>query len=67
MTESYRRLVITRAGGACEYCRLLEAASGVTFIRTRRFSITRRRHRDERLPSWRNSAGANTSFAASHT
>lgn len=26
-----RRLVAARAGGACEYCRLLEAASGVTF------------------------------------
>jgi hypothetical protein len=29
--ETYRRLVVTRAGGACEYCRLLEAATGVTF------------------------------------
>jgi hypothetical protein len=29
--ESYRQLVVARAGGACEYCRLLEAASGVTF------------------------------------
>lgn len=29
--ESYRRLVVARAGGACEYCRLLEAATGVTF------------------------------------
>ena len=29
--ESYRSLVVARAGGACEYCRLLEAATGVTF------------------------------------
>jgi hypothetical protein len=29
--EAYRRLVVARAGGACEYCRLLEDASGVTF------------------------------------
>jgi hypothetical protein len=29
--ESYRRLVVARAGGACEYCRLLQDASGVTF------------------------------------
>ena len=29
--ETYRRLVAARAGGACEYCRLLEAATGVTF------------------------------------
>ncbi len=29
--ESYRQLVVARAGGACEYCRLLEAATGVTF------------------------------------
>lgn len=29
--DSYRQLVVARAGGACEYCRLLEAASGVTF------------------------------------
>lgn len=29
--ESYRPLVVARAGGACEYCRLLEAATGVTF------------------------------------
>ena len=29
--EAYRQLVMARAGGACEYCRLLEAASGVTF------------------------------------
>jgi hypothetical protein len=29
--EAYRQLVVARAGGACEYCRLLEAASGVTF------------------------------------
>jgi hypothetical protein len=30
-TESYRPLVAARAGGACEYCRLSEAATGVTF------------------------------------
>lgn len=29
--EAFRELVVARAGGACEYCRLLEAASGVTF------------------------------------
>ena len=29
--EAYRQLVEARAGGACEYCRLLEAATGVTF------------------------------------
>jgi hypothetical protein len=29
--EAYRRLVVTRASGACEYCRLLQDASGVTF------------------------------------
>jgi hypothetical protein len=29
--EPYRRLVVARAGGACEYCRLLQDASGVTF------------------------------------
>lgn len=29
--EAYRQLVVARAGGACEYCRLLEAATGVTF------------------------------------
>ena len=29
--ESYRPIVAARAGGACEYCRLLEAATGVTF------------------------------------
>jgi hypothetical protein len=29
--EAYRELVVARAGGACEYCRLLEAATGVTF------------------------------------
>jgi hypothetical protein len=27
----YRELVEARAGGACEYCRLLQAPSGVTF------------------------------------
>ncbi len=29
--ETYRRLVVARAGGACEYCRLLELGTGVTF------------------------------------
>ena len=29
--ESYRDLIEARAGGACEYCRLLQAATGVTF------------------------------------
>jgi hypothetical protein len=29
--EAYRQLVEARAGGACEYCRLLQAATGVTF------------------------------------
>ena len=29
--EAYRQLVVARAGGTCEYCRLLEAATGVTF------------------------------------
>ncbi len=29
--EAYRQLVEARAGGACEYCRLLQAAAGVTF------------------------------------
>ena len=29
--EAYRQLVVARAGGACEYCRLLELATGVTF------------------------------------
>jgi len=29
--ETFRQLVVARAGGSCEYCRLLEAASGVTF------------------------------------
>ena len=29
--EAYRHLVEARAGGACEYCRLLQAATGVTF------------------------------------
>ncbi|MCE9552863.1 MAG: HNH endonuclease [Planctomycetes bacterium] len=30
-SEAYRQLVVARAGGACEYCRLIEAATGVTF------------------------------------
>ena len=29
--EGYRPLVEARAGGACEYCRLIQAATGVTF------------------------------------
>lgn len=29
--EAYRQLVAARAGGACEYCRLLQAAAGMTF------------------------------------
>src|SRR5262245_6947121 len=29
--EALRQLVEARAGGACEYCRLLQAATGVTF------------------------------------
>ena len=29
--EAYRQLVAARAGGVCEYCRLLQAATGVTF------------------------------------
>jgi len=29
--EGFRQLVVARAGGACEYCRLLEAPTGVTF------------------------------------
>jgi hypothetical protein len=29
--DAFRDLVVARAGGACEYCRLLQAASGVTF------------------------------------
>jgi hypothetical protein len=28
--EAYRELVEARAGGACEYCRLLQAGTGVT-------------------------------------
>lgn len=30
-SEARRELVEARAGGACEYCRLLQAATGVTF------------------------------------
>jgi hypothetical protein len=30
-TEAYRQLVVARAGGVCEYCRLVEAATGVVF------------------------------------
>ena len=29
--EAYRELVVVRAGGSCEYCRLLQDACGVTF------------------------------------
>lgn len=29
--SAYREFVVARAGGACEYCRLLQDASGVTF------------------------------------
>src|SRR5438093_9813476 len=29
--ESFRSLVVARAGGACEYCRLVELATGMTF------------------------------------
>ena len=29
--EAYRTLVTARAGGTCEYCRLVETATGVTF------------------------------------
>jgi len=29
--EAFRMLVVARAGGACEYCRLLELATGMTF------------------------------------
>src|SRR5438132_765641 len=29
--EAYRELVEARAGGVCEYCRLVQAATGVTF------------------------------------
>jgi hypothetical protein len=29
--EKFRAFVVARAGGACEYCRLIEAACGVTF------------------------------------
>jgi len=29
--DAYRELVEARAGGACEYCRLLQAGTGVTF------------------------------------
>ena len=28
---AYRQLIEARAGGACEYCRLLQAATGITF------------------------------------
>ncbi len=30
-SETYRKLVVARAGDACEYCRLLQYATGVTF------------------------------------
>lgn len=38
--EAYRQLVAARAGGACEYCRLVEMATGVTF------------HIEHILPRW---------------
>jgi hypothetical protein len=31
MSKAFRDLVEARAGGACEYCRLLQAATGLTF------------------------------------
>lgn len=31
VAESFRFLVVARAGGACEYCRMLEIATGTTF------------------------------------
>jgi hypothetical protein len=31
VTDAYRQLVVARAGGACEYCRLLQDATGMTF------------------------------------
>jgi len=43
--EAYRPFVEARAGGACEYCRLLQAPTGVTF------------HIEHRLPR---SAGGRT-------
>lgn len=30
-SDTLRNLVVARAGGACEYCRLLQAATGITF------------------------------------
>jgi hypothetical protein len=30
-SEAFRELVVARAGGVCEYCRLVEVAAGVTF------------------------------------
>lgn len=30
-SDTYRQLVVARAHGMCEYCRLIEAATGVTF------------------------------------
>lgn len=30
-SERYRRVVVARAGGACEYCRLIEEGTGVIF------------------------------------
>jgi hypothetical protein len=29
--ESFRQIVVARAGGACEFCRLQQAATGTTF------------------------------------
>jgi len=30
-SDAYRQIVVARAGGVCEYCRLIEAATGVRF------------------------------------
>jgi hypothetical protein len=29
--QRFRVLIVARAGGACEYCRLVEIATGMTF------------------------------------
>ncbi len=31
VSDTIRQIVVARAGGACEYCRLVESACGVTF------------------------------------
>jgi hypothetical protein len=54
--DAYRELVEARAGGACEYCRLLQAGTGVTFhiehlidqLRTARAADARGRYRSTR-------------------